>query len=462
MSSILKKTHASSFFLSLACLSGMFVFVGFLLWAPQTKAANGINRQMTYQARLMDSSGVLVADAAYSLKLSLYDAASGGNRLWTATGTVATPTALPVSVANGLLTVLLGDTSASGGWQNALDDTIDWNSSTLFLGVTVGSDSEMTPRRRLTAVPQAFNAEKLQGMYASSTAYGGNSLFVIHQTTANNATSSRSALDVRTEGTSNATDFILRGFNSAASAVFSINRFGSVTSTGLLAVTGSGTSTFSDSLVASGNVSSTNLFATLGTITQGLFNHVTSTEWLGFTTANGTALTVSQITGGGLAGPGTIDSMSIGNTTPATAIFTNATSTNATSTAFFATNFSFTNATGTNVSSTNLAITGSGTSTFNGSIRALNNVSSTNLFAMRGTFTHVTSTNVSSTYANFNNLTVTTCTGCTTPGAAILASDQTFTGLNTFSATTTMATTTFMNSIFGLGVQGNTPPGNNN
>jgi hypothetical protein len=195
---------------------------------PAFAAAN-INNQISYQARLMDPSGFPVADGAYSVKFSIYDSPSGGNRLWTASGSLVSPAAISVPVVNGLFTVLLGDTG-----QNTLD-TVDWNQDSLYLGVTIGTDGEMTPRRRLGAAAQAFNARQLQGMYASSTAFGTSSLFAINQTSNTAATGTRTALEIRSAGTSDANDFLIRGINDLSNTVFSVNRRGNVTSTGVIA-----------------------------------------------------------------------------------------------------------------------------------------------------------------------------------------------------------------------------------
>ncbi len=200
-------------------------------WAPPAEAS--VTPLLTYQARLWTAAGAPVADGTYSLKFSLYVASSGGTPIWTAAGTTGAPTAISVSVANGGFTVNLGDVS---GGQNSLSG-VDWNQPSLYLGITVGSDGEMAPRRRLTAVPQAFladNALQLQGMYASSTAYGGEALFTINQTEGSAATGTRTALLVRSAGTSNVNDYLFRGVNSAGTTAFSIGRDGSVTSTGRL------------------------------------------------------------------------------------------------------------------------------------------------------------------------------------------------------------------------------------
>ncbi|MEK7473988.1 MAG: hypothetical protein AAB668_04725, partial [Patescibacteria group bacterium] len=193
----------------------------------------------------MDPSGFPVSDGSYSVKFSLYDASTGGNRIWTAGGTLGTPTAITVSVQNGLFSILLGDTG-----QNSLD-TVDWNQNALYLGVTISSDSEMTPRRRLGSTPQAFNARQLQGMYASSTVFGSSSLFIINQTSNTAATGTRTALEVRSSGTSDANDFLFRAVNDLSNTVFSINRQGNVTTTG---------SVTSTNLFVSGTASTSQLY----------------------------------------------------------------------------------------------------------------------------------------------------------------------------------------------------------
>lgn len=194
--------------------------------APVAKAAEGINQQINYQGKLTASNGSIVADGTYQIKFSLYTVSSAGTPIWTASGTTGAPTALSVSVVSGLFTVMLGDTSVAGGSQNSLDG-LDWNTDSLYLGVTVGSDGEMTPRKRLGAVPQAFNSMLLQGMSASGTAELGTALFTINQTSPTASDfSQRSALDVKTSGTSMTEDFIARFYNSSGTAMLRVRNDG--------------------------------------------------------------------------------------------------------------------------------------------------------------------------------------------------------------------------------------------
>ncbi len=219
--------RASRILLLAVAIIGCTVFV-----AP-THAAPGVRANVTYQARLMDASGYPVADGVYQVEFSLYDAPVAGNRLWTADGTVGAPLPVNVTVQDGLFTVLLGD-----GVTQLPFGEIDWNSDSLYLGVTIGADGEMSPRRPITAVPQAINSAQLSGMSPSSTdTYGGESQFTILQASTTAATSTRSALDVRSNGTSVANDFILRALTNTGSPAFTITSQGVVSTTNLL-VTG--------------------------------------------------------------------------------------------------------------------------------------------------------------------------------------------------------------------------------
>jgi hypothetical protein len=197
-------------------------------------AATGINQAINYQGKLMDSAGNFVADGDYNIIFSIYDAATAGTRLWTANGTTGTPTAVSVSVQSGLFSVLLGDVAAG---MNAFSDGL-FNNDTLYLGVTIGADAEMTPRKRLAAVPYAFNSQTLQGQYASNTVSNtGGDLFALRQGSADSAASTRTALYIETKGTSNLNDFLIRASDSI-SDVFTVSRQGNVTTTGNLTVDG--------------------------------------------------------------------------------------------------------------------------------------------------------------------------------------------------------------------------------
>ncbi|EKE10737.1 MAG: hypothetical protein ACD_15C00206G0001, partial [uncultured bacterium] len=120
----------------------------------QTSWAN-INKEINYQAKLTNNQGVSVANGNYDMVFKLYTVSSGGTAIWTGNYTAANGN--PVAVSNGVFSVLLGS-----GTGNSLG-SIDFSSDTYYLGVTVGTDSEMTPRKRLGAAPQAINSNSLIG-----------------------------------------------------------------------------------------------------------------------------------------------------------------------------------------------------------------------------------------------------------------------------------------------------------
>jgi hypothetical protein len=93
-----------------------------------------------YQGTLHGPSGRLTG--TYAMKFAIYAGQSAGEALWNETQSV--------SVTNGVFNVLLGSVNPIGS---------DVLTSGKFLGITVGTDSEMTPRQPLASVPFAFRSE---------------------------------------------------------------------------------------------------------------------------------------------------------------------------------------------------------------------------------------------------------------------------------------------------------------
>ena len=57
--------------------AGIIALSAIKQWSPQwAKAA--VNKELNYQGKLQDSSGVPVADGAYNIIFTIYDAAAGG------------------------------------------------------------------------------------------------------------------------------------------------------------------------------------------------------------------------------------------------------------------------------------------------------------------------------------------------------------------------------------------------
>jgi hypothetical protein len=95
---------------------------------------------VNYQGRLADSRGDPL-DGTYSLTFALYDAPTGGNRVWGPESHATVP------VSDGLFSVGLGSHTAGG------IPTAAWNGDR-YLEVTVGSETLM-PRELIRSVPIA-------------------------------------------------------------------------------------------------------------------------------------------------------------------------------------------------------------------------------------------------------------------------------------------------------------------
>ncbi|MDQ5957769.1 MAG: hypothetical protein QG665_94, partial [Patescibacteria group bacterium] len=187
----------------------------FTLLLSPLGATAAINQQINYQGKLTTTAGVAVDDDTRSTVFSLYTASSGGTAVWTETQSVTT--------TDGLFSVMLGSVTSLA--------SVDFN-QTLYLGVTVGADSEMTPRKTIGAVPAAFyssNSDKLDNLTSSDFLYA----------TTTNASATITALNVTRSTTTAATTTSLYVANSAT--------FG-----GALVVSGTGTSTFNGDLSLAG------------------------------------------------------------------------------------------------------------------------------------------------------------------------------------------------------------------
>lgn len=118
-------------------LSALFFVLGL-------QAAWGqIPQTVSYQGVLTDVSGTAVPDGNYNVTFKLYDAATGGTELWSEEQSV--------DVSNGLFNVILGSVTSL---------TLSFDRP-YWLGLTVGQNSELTPRIELTASPYSLNARSL-------------------------------------------------------------------------------------------------------------------------------------------------------------------------------------------------------------------------------------------------------------------------------------------------------------
>ncbi len=108
-----------------------------LLFANLVQAQSA---RLGVQGILKKANGNAVDDGTYSLTFKLYDVVSGGAALWTETQT-------SVELTSGIYTATLGSVTA-------LNIPFD---KTYYLGVTVGTGAEMSPRIQLTTAPYALS-----------------------------------------------------------------------------------------------------------------------------------------------------------------------------------------------------------------------------------------------------------------------------------------------------------------
>lgn len=129
-------------------MAGIFLFlgsIGFELGPTEVKGA--VPKMINFQGVLKKGSGQPVADGPYSVTFKIYDAAAGGNVLWTETQSVTT--------ANGLFTALLGAVTPVP--DSVFQDTARW------LGIAVSPDPEMTPRQQLPSVGYGYRVSSVDG-----------------------------------------------------------------------------------------------------------------------------------------------------------------------------------------------------------------------------------------------------------------------------------------------------------
>jgi hypothetical protein len=100
-----------------------------------------IPKQIDYQGVLKTSAGSIVPDGNYQLTFKIYNDPTGGSALWTEVQTVA--------VANGIFSAHLGSVTPI--------TTVPFN-RIHFLGITIESDPELSPRTMLTPSPYSFMA----------------------------------------------------------------------------------------------------------------------------------------------------------------------------------------------------------------------------------------------------------------------------------------------------------------
>jgi hypothetical protein len=118
------------------------ILAAFTSWTDSSAQVPGL---IPFQAVLTGSTGARVDDGNYTVTFAFYSSAIGGTPLWSETQEVAT--------AAGLFSTQLGGINPITPSTVATDE--------LWLGLTVGSDAEMTPRQRVGSAIYAMVAGQL-------------------------------------------------------------------------------------------------------------------------------------------------------------------------------------------------------------------------------------------------------------------------------------------------------------
>jgi len=123
---------------------GLF-FAIFLCFSPLAYG-NDIPRLINYEGTL-SKDGESVPDGSYDVEFNIYNAEAGGTPIWTEVwnGTKG------VEVRNGIFSVQLGT-------HTPIPSDFFTEHPETYLGIKVGTDSEMQPRQQITSVAYAFTA----------------------------------------------------------------------------------------------------------------------------------------------------------------------------------------------------------------------------------------------------------------------------------------------------------------
>jgi len=102
-------------------------------------------QQLDVSGYILNSENKEITNGDYNIRFAIY---SGEQSVWQEEQTVA--------VRNGIFNAYLGSV-------NPLPSSLDFSQGEYFLGIKIGNDSEMKPRKKIGAVPAAINSRYLQG-----------------------------------------------------------------------------------------------------------------------------------------------------------------------------------------------------------------------------------------------------------------------------------------------------------
>ena len=229
--------------------TGIIIFLvvfSFLLNSLSVQATP--DQELTYHGKLTDTDNVAVEDGNYTFTLTIYDAPTNGNCIWTNSGNCLDPQPQTVQVSKGIFSTIL---------SNLNNLTFDQN---YYLGVTIGNNAEMSPRKKITPTGFALNAHRLngqQGSYyttannltgtlpstvlANSTVYIGTTGITLNRASGNQALTGITSIDGSAATLTTTRTLWGQNFNGSANVTGDLTSVGNITGTSAITLTAGGT-----------------------------------------------------------------------------------------------------------------------------------------------------------------------------------------------------------------------------
>jgi len=137
--------------------------MGVFSFFSSAEAATGINKQVNFQGKVVNTDGTNVTNGSYTFLFCLYTTGSPVTACTSGADNDAVwRESKSVTVTDGVFQTSLGDTTTLPG-------SVDFNTDNIYLGVNFNANGQMTPLIRFTAVPYAFNADKIHGLSVTDT-----------------------------------------------------------------------------------------------------------------------------------------------------------------------------------------------------------------------------------------------------------------------------------------------------
>jgi hypothetical protein len=158
---------------------GVFALLG-VLSVPPANATAGINQELSFEGKVVNASGINIADATYNMEFKIYTGCT--NNTGTGCSTVWTEDWL-VGSSQGGIAFTSGTFQVNLGAATAFGSSVPWNTYPLYVSLEIGNtssctitttfhtncsgDGVMSPYILLTSTPYAMNSNQLGGLTAS-------------------------------------------------------------------------------------------------------------------------------------------------------------------------------------------------------------------------------------------------------------------------------------------------------